>query len=54
MPYTSDDKKSSKPRYIRAAAIVNVIIQGKRKIYVEVSHKKAGNPSICSKQNVPC
>jgi hypothetical protein len=39
MSYTSEDKKSSKPRYIREAAIVIVIAQGKRKIYVAVSQK---------------
>ena len=37
--YISEDKKSSKPRYIREAPIVIVIIQGKRKIYVTVSQR---------------
>ena len=50
MQYTSDDKKSSKPRYIREAASVIVISQGKRKIYVAVSHIKTGNPPTRSKQ----
>ena len=39
MPYASEDKKSSKPRYIRVAAIANVITQGKRNICVAVCHK---------------
>ena len=43
MSYASGEKKSSKLRYIRVAAIVIVIIQGRVKICVAVSHKKTGN-----------
>ena len=50
MSYTSEDKKPSRLRYIREAAMVIVIIQGRRKIYVAVSHKKTGNPPTRSKQ----
>ena len=48
--YESDDKNSSRPRYIRVAAIDIVSIQGIRKIYVVVSQKTG--PTHVAK-NVP-
>ena len=48
--YVSDDKNSSRPRYIRVAAIDIVSIQGIRKIYVVVSQKTG--PTHVAK-NVP-
>ena len=50
MSYTSEDIKPSRSRYIREAAIVIVSNQGKKKIYVAVSHKKTGKPLMRSKQ----
>ena len=50
LSYTSEDKKPSRLRYIREAAMVIVITQGRRKIYVAVGHQKTGNPPTRSKQ----
>lgn len=45
LTYISEDKKSSRPRYIRVAAIVIVINQGMWKICVSVSQKTTSSPS---------
>ena len=43
LSYASEDKKSSKPRYILVAAMFIVIIQGMIKICVAKSHNQTGN-----------
>ena len=50
MTYTWLERKSTRERYIRVAAIDIIIIEGNKNIYVARTHKKLVSSSTHSKQ----